>query len=63
MISVIIPVYNKAQYIEKCLEDICNQTYRDLEIICINDGSTDGSGEIIKAFMKKDLRFQKIRMP
>lgn len=58
MISVIIPVYNKVQYIEKCLEDICNQTYRDLEIICINDGSTDGSGEIIKAFMKKDLRFQ-----
>lgn len=58
MISVIVPVYNKAQYIEKCLEDICNQTYRDLEIICINDGSTDGSGEIIKDFMKKDLRFQ-----
>lgn len=58
MISVIVPVYNKAPYIEKCLEDICNQTYRDLEIICIDDGSTDGSGEIIKAFMKKDLRFR-----
>lgn len=58
MISVIVPVYNKAPYIEKCLEDICNQTYRDLEIICINDGSTDGSGEIIKTFTKKDLRFR-----
>ncbi len=58
MISVIISIYNKVQYIEKCLKDICNQTYQDLEIICINDGSTDGSGEIIKAFMKKDSRFR-----
>lgn len=58
MISVIVPVYNKTPYIEKCLEDICNQTYQDLEIICINDGSTDGSEEIIKTFMKKDARFR-----
>ena len=58
MISVIVPIYNKAPYIQKCLEDISNQTYRNLEIICINDGSTDDSGEIVKAFVKKDSRFQ-----
>lgn len=58
MISVIIPIYNKAPYIKKCLEDLHNQTYHNLEIICINDGSTDGSGEIVKEYMKKDKRFQ-----
>lgn len=57
MISVIVPIYNKAPYIKKCLDDICNQTYRDLEIICIDDGSTDGSGEIVKEYAKKDTRF------
>lgn len=57
MISVIVPIYNKAPYIKECLDDICNQTYRDLEIICINDGSTDGSGEIVKEYAKKDTRF------
>lgn len=60
MISVIIPIYNKALYIEKCLEDICNQTYKDLEIICINDGSTDGSGEIVKEYVKKNSKFRYI---
>ena len=58
MISVIVPIYNKAPYIQKCLEDISKQTYRDLEIICINDGSTDDSGEIVKTFVKEDPRFQ-----
>ena len=58
LVSVIVPIYNKAPYIEKCLDDICNQTYGDLEIICINDGSTDGSGEIVKSYMKKDSRFR-----
>lgn len=60
MISVIVPIYNKAPYIKKCLDDICSQTYRDLEIICINDGSTDGSGEIVKEYAKKDIRFRYI---
>ena len=44
MISVIVPVYNVEKYIRKCLDSIVNQTYRDLEIILVDDGSTDASG-------------------
>ena len=43
-ISIIIPVYNVEKYIGKCLDSIINQTYKNLEIIVINDGSTDNSG-------------------
>ena len=46
MISVIVPVYNVELYLEKCLDSILNQTYSDLEIIVIDDGSTDSCGEI-----------------
>jgi glycosyltransferase involved in cell wall biosynthesis len=46
MISVIIPVYNVEPYLRKCLDSVLNQTYRDLEILIIDDGSTDGSGKI-----------------
>lgn len=55
-ISVIVPVYNVEQYIEKCLISILSQTYKNLEIICINDGSTDASGRICDDFAKKDNR-------
>ena len=46
MVSVIIPIYNTEPYLEQCIESVVNQSYRDLEIILINDGSTDGSGDI-----------------
>jgi glycosyltransferase involved in cell wall biosynthesis len=55
-ISVIVPVYNVEQYIEKCLISILSQTYKNLEIICVNDGSTDASGRICDDFAKKDHR-------
>ena len=55
-VSVIIPVYNVEKYLEECLQSICNQTLKDIEIICINDGSTDKSGQILKDFAKKDKR-------
>jgi len=55
-ISVIVPVYNVEKYISKCVESIINQTYRNLEIILINDGSTDKSGDICEYFSKKDDR-------
>lgn len=55
-ISVIIPVYNTEKYLEKCLSSAVNQTYKNLEIICINDGSTDHSGKIVDEFAKKDTR-------
>ena len=56
-ISIIIPVYNVEKYLERCLNSIVNQTLYDLEIICINDGSTDKSLEILNKFAEKDSRF------
>ncbi|MDQ0478174.1 glycosyltransferase [Chryseobacterium sp. MDT2-18] len=56
LISVIIPVYNNAQYLERCLESVVSQTYRNLEIIIVNDGSQDRSAEIIECFSSRDHR-------
>ena len=55
-VSVIIPVYNVEKYLEECLQSVCNQTLKDIEIICINDGSKDKSGQILKDFAQKDKR-------
>ncbi len=55
-ISVIIPVYNVEKYIPDCLDSLCNQTLTDIEIICINDGSTDGSLKILQEYAEKDNR-------
>lgn len=56
-ISVIVPVYNVEKYLEKCLESIVHQTYKNLEIILIDDGSTDSSGKICDEFALRDERF------
>ena len=56
MVSIIIPVYNVSNYLKTCLESVINQTYKELEIICINDGSTDNSLEILKEYASKDKR-------
>ena len=55
-ISVILPVYNVERYIPQCLDSIINQTYKNLEIICVDDGSTDNSLEIIKQYAQRDDR-------
>lgn len=55
-ISVIVPVYNCEPYVERCVRSIMAQTYTDLEIICINDGSTDGSGELLDNLADEDDR-------
>ena len=55
-ISVIIPVYNVEKYLRECLNSVINQTMGDIEIICINDGSTDGSLDILKEYAEKDDR-------
>ena len=55
-ISVIVPIYNVEKYLEKCLGSIINQTYKNLEIICVNDGSTDNSLEILKKYSNQDSR-------
>lgn len=52
-ISVIIPVYNAEKYLEECLDSIVNQTFQDIEIVIVNDGSTDGSLQIIKKYKSK----------
>ena len=56
LISIIVPVYNVEKYLRKCIESIINQTYENLEIILIDDGSTDGSSKICDEFLKKDNR-------
>lgn len=56
MVSIIVPVYNVVEYIDRCLESIVNQTFKNIEIILINDGSTDGSEERCIEWAKKDKR-------
>lgn len=56
LISVIIPVYNVENYVEKCIQSVLNQTYQKIEIILVNDGSKDGSEEICLKYAKKDKR-------
>ena len=58
MISVIVPVYNVEKYLSKCLDSIINQTYKNLEIICVDDGSTDSSPMILEEYAKKDARIK-----
>ena len=60
MLSVIIPVYNVEEYLAKCVDSILNQTYKNLEVILVNDGSKDGSGSICDAFAQKDPRVRVI---
>ena len=61
MISVVIPVYNVENYLHVCINSVLKQTYQDFEIICIEDGSTDSSLEILEYFSNKDSRIQIIR--
>lgn len=58
LISVIVPVFNVRNVLKRCLDSICNQTYRNLEIICVDDGSTDGSDEILRDYSLVDSRIK-----
>lgn len=60
VISVIVPVYNVDRYLSQCIDSILNQTLRDIEVICINDGSPDRSGEILDAYARLDDRVRVI---
>ncbi len=60
MISVIVPVYNVEEYLEECLESIKNQTYSNIEVILVNDGSTDNSQAICERYCQQDPRFHLI---
>lgn len=58
LISIIIPVYNVENFISRCLDSLCNQTYPNFEVIMIDDGSTDNSYSIAKCYCEKDKRFK-----
>lgn len=60
LLSVIVPIYNTEQYLVKCISSIQNQSYSNLEIILVDDGSTDDSGRICDRYEKKDLRIKVI---
>ncbi len=57
-ISIIVPIYNVEKYLSKCIDSIVNQTYKHIEILLVNDGSTDNSEEICLAYAKKDSRIR-----
>lgn len=61
LLSVIVPVYNVAAYLAECLQSLAGQTLRDIEVILVDDGSTDDSGDICTAFVQKDTRFKVVR--
>lgn len=60
LLSVLIPVYNVDQYLERCLDSILNQEYTNIEVICVDDGSTDKSGQILDRYVGKDSRVRVI---
>ncbi len=57
-ISVIIPVYNVEKYLKECLDSVIEQTFSDIEIICVNDGSTDNSLNILNSYSINDNRIK-----
>ena len=63
MISIIVPVYNVEAYLPQCLDSLIAQTYKDIEIICVNDGATDGSLKILEDYAAKDNRIKVITQP
>ena len=56
LVSIVVPIYNVEEYLEQCLQSIINQTYSNLEIILVDDGSVDNSLSIIKKYAKIDNR-------
>ena len=59
-VSVIVPVYNNEKFVETCIWSLCRQTYQNLEILVINDGSSDNSGQILERMAEKDERIRLI---
>ena len=62
LVSIIIPVYNTEKYLRQCLDSVINQTFQDIEIILVNDASTDNSAAIIKEYQQKDSRIKPVNI-
>ena len=62
-VSFVIPAYNAAPYLERCLQSILEQTYQPFEIICVDDGSTDDTGQLLDNYASHDVRFRVIHQP
>ena len=62
-VSVIIPVYNVEQYLRECLDSVLGQTFRDIEVICVDDGSTDNSLSVLKDYTHADSRVRVVAAP
>ena len=62
LIGVIIPVYNVEKYLEQCVDSVLNQSFKDFEVILVNDGSKDKSGEICNIYSQKDSRIKVFNM-
>ena len=58
LVSIVVPVYNKGIYISKCMDSLINQTFKDIEIICVNDGSTDNSLAVLESYAQNDNRIK-----
>ncbi len=63
LVSVVIPVYNVEKYLNQCLDSVISQTLTDIEIICVNDSSTDGSLNILEEYAKRDERIKVVTQP
>ena len=57
-VSIIVPVYNVEPYLRQCMDSLVNQTYQNIEIICVDDGSTDASGAILEEYAAEDCRIR-----
>ena len=55
-VSIIVPTYNVEEYLRECMDSVINQTLKEIEIICIDDGATDNSGKILDDYARKDRR-------
>lgn len=59
-VSIVVPVYNTSEYLHDCMDSIINQTLKEIEIICVDDGSTDNSLDILNEYAEKDSRVKVI---
>ena len=62
-VSVVLPIYNAAPFLKECLDSVISQTLKEIEIICVNDGSTDNSLNVLKSYSQKDNRIIVINQP